>query len=159
MTKRVPFECQYLSNYIKNTYDTTLKANCTFKLKIFISKGCVLKAKICKVSKYPLKLGFRLKKVIVSQSNVNHISYISILQFGENYGLGHKGEMGFSLNRSLNTHVIKILRLFNLWELAFWHHLTQKDHNFLLYLLKYLWGYFYYHFAQLALEIERKTDF
>ena len=63
---------------------------------------------------------FGQKKVIVSQRNVNQISYISILQFGENYGLGHKGEMGFSLNRSLNTHVIKILRLFNLWELAFW---------------------------------------
>ena len=67
--------------------------------------------------------------------------------------------MGFSLNRSLNTHVIKILRLFNLWELAFWHHLTQKDHDFLSYLLKYLWGYFNYRSAQSALEIERKTDF
>ena len=65
-----------------------------------------------------------IKKVIVSQRNVNQISYISILQFGENYGLGHKGELGFSLNRSFNNHVIKILQLFNLWELAFWHHLT-----------------------------------
>ena len=102
---------------------------------------------------------FFKSKVIVSQRNVNQISYISILQFGENYGLGHKGEMGFSLNRSLNTHVIKILWLFNLWELAFWHHLTQKDHNFLPYLWKYLWGYFYYYSAQSALEIESKTDF
>ena len=100
-----------------------------------------------------------LKKVIVSQRNVNQISYISILQFGENYGLGHKGEMGFSLHRSLDTHVIRILRLFNLWELAFWHHLTQKDQNFLSYLLKYLWRCFCYYSAQSALEIERKTDF
>ena len=98
-----------------------------------------------------------LKKVIVSQRNVNQISYISILQFGENHGLGHKGEMGVSLNRSLNTQVIKILRLFNLWELAFRHHLTQKDHDFLSYLLKYLWGYFNYQSTKSNLE--RKTDF
>ena len=84
---------------------------------------------------------------------------ISILKFGENYGLGYRGEMGFSLDRSLNTQVIKILRLFNFWELSFWHHLTQKDHDFLSYLLKYLWGYSNYHSAQSALEIERKTDF
>ena len=61
-----------------------------------------------------IRLEEQLKKVIVSQRNVNQISYISILQFGENYGLGHKGEMGFSLNRSFDNHVIKILRLFNL---------------------------------------------
>ena len=86
-------------------------------------------------------------KVIVSQRNVNQISYISILQFGENYGLGHKGEMGFSSNRSFNNNVVKILRLFNLWELAFWHHLTLKDYDFVLHLLKYLWGYLNYYSA------------
>ena len=84
---------------------------------------------------------------------------ISILLFGESYGFGHIGEMGVTLNRSLNNHIIKILRLFNLWELVFWHHLTQKDHNFLSYLLKYLWRYFYYYSAQSALEIESKADF
>ena len=35
-----------------------------------------------------LDLGKDLKKVIVSQRNVNQIAYTSILQFGENYGLG-----------------------------------------------------------------------
>ena len=100
-----------------------------------------------------------LKKVVVSQRNVNQISYVSILQFGENYRLGHKGKIGFSLNRSFNNHVIKIRRLFNLWELAFWHHLTLKDYDFVLYLLKFLWEYFSYYSAQSVLELEKKTDF
>ena len=45
--------------------------------------------------------------------------YISILQFGENQGLGHIKEIGVSLNRSLKTHLIKILQLLNLWAPGF----------------------------------------
>ena len=40
---------------------------------------------------------FLLKKVIVSQRNVNQIAYTSILQFGENYGLGRNINEGFFL--------------------------------------------------------------
>ena len=82
-------------------------------------------------------LSKEVKKVIVSQRNVNQITYISILQFGERYGFGRSIETRFFLNRGFKSHLIKILWLFNILALGFWHHLTQKECNFIWYLLKY----------------------
>ena len=46
---------------------------------------------------------------------------VPILQIGDNYGLGRKGNTGFLGTRGLNTQFIKILQYTPVNDLVFWH--------------------------------------
>ena len=67
--------------------DEVLKIEINNKLTCRILKKVVDELPVTgKVGK--LKVSLKLKKVIVSQSNVNQITLMLTLQFGENYGFG-----------------------------------------------------------------------
>ena len=59
----------------------------------------------------------KVKYVIVSQSNVNQISYMTPLWIWHYYGLGLIRNIGFSGIMSLDTQNFKILLLFQLSKL------------------------------------------
>ena len=77
---------------------------------------------------------FILKWVIVSQSNVNWISFRWSLQVWDFHVLGSKANKGFCGISKLKIQNFKILLLFLLFNLILWHWLTLKkswlSHNF-----------------------------
>ena len=68
-----------------------------------------------------------IKVVIVSQSNVEQISYMTPLRIWHYYGFGRVRNTGFPGIMSLKTQNFKILLLFQLSKLWFWHCLEQEN--------------------------------